>query len=60
MVSSIALLLIMIGQDMVFIQHGNSLYEYIYAYPGTQVACLPRIRCLRSLDYCLIAKESKL
>ena len=35
------------------------LCDVIYAYPGTRGACLPRIRCLRSLDYCLIAKESK-
>ena len=29
------------------------------AYPGTWVARLLKIRCLRSLDRCLIAKESK-
>ena len=29
------------------------------ANPVTRVARLPRIRCLRSLDHCLIAEESK-
>ena len=34
--------------------------EYcMYANPDFRVACLPRIRCLRSSDWCLIAKVSK-
>ena len=43
-----------IDQDLSWFTCGS-----IYANPVTWVARLLRIRCIRSLDRCLIAKESK-